>query len=155
MFKVTTLVIDPVAMQPHLSPLLVGCVYISIRPVFYTAGYTVAASIDEYQEVYFEVGLPDMPPFVYEAYDNAAEAIDAALALKAQIPHLRLWYNGHEDIGEFTDWRSFAKLFQDVNEDWQVVEQVAAGLLASDAPAILEAADYIPLIAVAARKVVP
>jgi hypothetical protein len=150
-----TTFIDPAAVQPHDSCLPANCTYISILPTFTAGGYTVTASIHEYQDVYLELGVPDAPPNAFERYANVADAIDAALALKGQAPHLRLWYDGHEDVGEFTDWRSFAKLFQDVDEDWQLVEHVAAGLLAPDAPAILEAADYIPLIAVAAREVAP
>jgi hypothetical protein len=56
---------------------------------------------------------------------------------------------------EFGDWRSFAALFAEWDDRWEVVEQVATGCLVHDDPAVLEAADFDPLIALAAAKVKP
>jgi hypothetical protein len=144
----------PAVAHPCANSIPETCTYISIRPTFGVGDYTASASIAEYDEVQLEIGLPDTPTQAHEIFKRAEDAIDTALAIKAQRPHLHLWYNGHEDLAEFSDWRSLARAFAEWNEDWDVVEQVATGVLAHDAPAVLEGADYIPLIAVAAAKVV-
>jgi hypothetical protein len=140
---------------PCTVPLPEGCTYISIRPTVTIGEYTASAPVADYQEVQLEIGLPSTPTKAHAFFDKAEDAIDTALAFKAQRADLSLWYNGAEDLFQFSDWRTFSARFAEWDDDWGVVEQVATGRLASDAAVVFEAADNIPLIAVAAAQVQP
>jgi hypothetical protein len=63
--------------------------------------------------------------YSYKTLGSAEAAIDYAMALRDRHSHLRLWYMGHETIDEFDDWRSFAAIFAEFDEDWEIVEHVA------------------------------
>lgn len=144
----------PAPFVPSANPVFPSSSYIAVRPIFAIGDHAADATICDYTTVQLQVGTAGMPAYTYETIESAEEAIDQALALKEKYPHLRLWYDGHEILAEFGDWRSLAAILAEGDEAWEVVEQVAQSLLAHDAPAVLKAADYSPLIAAAARKVV-
>jgi hypothetical protein len=109
--------------------------------------------IDDHHTVQLEVGLPDEPPYAIGFFDTAEAAITAALDLNAKSPHLRLWYQGSEIVTQFCNWLSLAEAFVQQDEDWWVVEQVAAGTLPPDDAAVISASANRPTIAAAIKQV--
>jgi hypothetical protein len=129
------------------------CTYILIRPITYVDEHIASALIDDHHVVQLEVGFPDQPPYAVRFFETAEEAIAAALDLKAQSPHLRLWYQGSEIVTEFSSWLSLAQAFVRQDEDWWVVEEVATGSLPSDDAAVISISANRPTIAAAIKRV--
>ena len=131
------------------------CTYVAIRPTSEIGDSTLSATIHDYEEVQLQVGLPDVPTRAHQMLPNLETAIDQALSLKAEHPHLRVWYNGEEMQAEFQDWRSFARMCAEWDRSWDLIEQVATGTLAYNDQKVLDCEEDCPLLVTAAQKVRP
>lgn len=105
--------------------------YLALRPVVHVGEQTMDASLLDYDEVQVQVGLNGVPTHLYDTVADAAVAIDWILAQRNAFPHLRTWYNGLEIQAEFFDWRSLAAMYAEWDDDWEAVENVAAGIIAN------------------------
>ncbi|HEV2559313.1 MAG TPA: hypothetical protein VGU45_11855 [Microvirga sp.] len=130
------------------------CTYLAVRPTFECGDRTASAMLDDYEEVQLQVGLPDHPTHCLEIYDDLADTINLALSIKADHPHLRLFYNGEEVQAPFDCWRSLALVFAESYDAWEVVEQVATGALKADDERVQDCISDCPLIGTAIGKVV-
>ncbi|MCB5177592.1 hypothetical protein [Microvirga lenta] len=131
------------------------CTCIAIRPTSEFGDRTLGATIDDYEEVQLQIGLPDVPTQAHQKLSDLAAAVDQALPIRAEHPHLRLRYNGEEIQAEFRDWRSFARMCAEWDGGWDLIERVAAGDLAYDDQQILDYEEDCPLLVIAAQKVRP
>ena len=111
-----------------------ACDYIAIRPIIEAGDYVLDATVDQYDKVQIQAGLPKVPTHLHSTTDDLAKALDMAFLLKHEFADLALWYNGLETQAEFYDWRSFAALCAGWDEDWELVEQAATGSLDVTSP---------------------
>ncbi|MBM6583839.1 hypothetical protein ILT44_26930 [Microvirga sp. BT689] len=130
-----------------------SCEYIAVRPIVAIGDYTPTGEVNRYSAVQLQVGLPGILNHTHSTTDEMIKTVDMVLLLKEQFPHLRLWYDGLENQAEFHDWRSFAAMYAEWDERWELVEQVATGTLNQDAPEVLKAAEECFLLAAALRTI--
>ncbi|WP_407523779.1 hypothetical protein [Methylobacterium oryzisoli] len=131
--------------------------YISLRPTCELDDYTVVSYITEAGDFRVDYGRAEGPPFTLVRCDDAKDAVETMIAIKAAHPNLRVWYDGLETQAEITGdvWLGLAEVLSEVYGEWELVAQVAAGTLAPDDPEVLGAIDEIPLIAAVIAHVTP
>ena len=129
--------------------------YYTIRPTFEACDSTAPAFIHDFEEVQIQQGYASAPPRADSWTDSVFEALETLLRLKAENPALRLFYNGNEVCDEFSDYVSFAHIFLDQYDGFDVVERVANGTLLADDQEVEDAVDEFELIGQLVEKVKP
>lgn len=131
--------------------------YISLRPTSEIGDYTVMNYIAEADDFRVDYGRAEGPPFTLVRCEDAKDAIEMMIAIKAAHPHLRVWYDGLETQAEIIGdvWLGLATVLCEVYGEWEVVAKVAAGTLAPDDRKVLDAIEEVSLIAAAVADVTP
>jgi hypothetical protein len=101
--------------------------YVAIQPTNEFGDYTVSGLIDDYGKVQLQFGEQHYPSYAAAIYFDVVGAVRDALRIRLELPHVKLFYNGQELLGEFDSWRSLARLIHEFYDEWAVTEEVADG----------------------------